>query len=315
MCTAVSYYNASHYFGRNLDLDRCYGEAVTVTPRRYPFEFRKAAPMKSHYAMIGMAAVFQGSPLYYEATNEKGLSLAGLNFPGNAVYFPYDPKQVNIAPFELIPYVLGQCATVEEGLEKLRSVQLLDERFSPELPLTPLHWILADKDRCAVLEPVAEGLKIYDNPVGVLTNNPPFPYHLENLKGYLHLSPQEPQGAPHSLGTGALGLPGDASSPSRFVRAVFTKECSQVPPQDALAQFFHILDAVSMKAGAVRTAQGTEKTVYTSCCNTDTGEFFYTTYENRQLTGVGLFSHDLEGDTIRSYPMRRQGDIRWEVPQ
>ncbi len=300
MCTAITYENGFHYFGRNLDLERCYQESVTVTPRNFPFRYRKIPAVNSHYAMIGMATVIEQYPLYYEATNEKGLSLAGLNFPSNGVYHPYDLEKRNITPFELIPFLLGQCACVEEALKELSNVQLLDESFLPGLPLTPLHWLLADKHRCAVLEPTAEGLKIYENPVGVLTNNPPFPFHMENLKGYLHLSPMEPDGIPHSIGTGAIGLPGDVSSPSRFIRAVFTKKHSSVLPEDGLAQFFHILGAVSMKAGTVRTPQGMDKTIYTSCCNTDTGEYYYTTYENSQLTGVRMFSHDLDAKKLIS---------------
>ncbi len=313
MCTAISYQNGGHYFGRNLDLERCYREAVTITPRNYPLRFRKAEALKHHYAMIGMATVLDAYPLYYEATNEKGLSLAGLNFPGNAVYHPFQKGKINIAPFELIPLILGQCETVKDALTTLQNVQLLNESFRPDLPPSPLHWILADKSQCAVLEPMEEGLQIYDDPVGVLTNNPPFPYHLENLKGYLHLSPEEPAGTPHSIGTGALGLPGDASSPSRFIRAAFTKAHSAAPPEEAIGQFFHILGAVSMTAGTVRTANGMDKTVYTSCC-TDSGVYYYTTYENSQLTGVRMFDHDLEGDSVITYPMRRQGSIRWVGP-
>ena len=102
MCTAISYKNGDAYFGRNLDLERGYGEQVVITPRQYRFTMRHGAPIIHHYAMIGMAAVADGYPLYYDATNEMGLSMAGLNFPGNAVYHSYDPCKDNIAPFECI---------------------------------------------------------------------------------------------------------------------------------------------------------------------------------------------------------------------
>ena len=96
MCTAVSYCNGDHYFGRNLDLEYSYHETVTITSRNHPFVFRKAGRLDCHYAMIGMAYVVGSDPLYYEATNEKGLSMAGLNFPGNAEYKPEISGKDNI---------------------------------------------------------------------------------------------------------------------------------------------------------------------------------------------------------------------------
>ena len=102
MCTAISFNADNHYFGRNLDLEFCYNETVTITPRNFAFGFRKTNTIKSHYAIIGVATVAENYPLYYDATNEKGLSIAGLNFPENAYYNRVDDTKINIAPFELI---------------------------------------------------------------------------------------------------------------------------------------------------------------------------------------------------------------------
>ena len=112
MCTAATYRTNDSYFGRNLDLERSYHESVTITPRNFRLDFRREDPMDSHLAMIGMATVANGYPLYYDATNEMGLSMAGLNFPENAVYRPEVDGMDNIATFELIPWILGRCATV-----------------------------------------------------------------------------------------------------------------------------------------------------------------------------------------------------------
>ena len=98
MCTAIRYCKGDHYFGRNLDLPKGFSEEVTITPRNYPFHFRNGLHLLHHHAMIGMATISGGYPLYYEATNEKGLSMAGLNFPGNAVYLPRTACKDNIAP-------------------------------------------------------------------------------------------------------------------------------------------------------------------------------------------------------------------------
>ncbi len=314
MCTAVTYKTRDHYFGRNLDLEFSYNETVTITPRHYPFAFRHAATMDSHYAMIGMAYVSSDYPLYYDATNEKGLSMAGLNFPGNADYKPFTDGCDNITPFELIPWILGQCATVAEAKALLAKINLLNENFSDELPLSPLHWIVADRDCAITVESVKGGLKVYDNPVGILTNNPPFDYQMTNLANYMRLNTEAPENtfAPsiplnaYSRGMGGLGLPGDLSSVSRFVRAAFVKLNSRSEPTESasVSQFFHILSSVDQQRGCVHMGDGKyEITIYSSCCNTDSGIYYYTTYDNHQISGVDMHREDLDGMEPISYPL------------
>ena len=111
MCTAATYQTKDFYFGRNLDYERSYGESVVIMPRNRPLPLRHGAALKTHYAMIGMAHMQDGFPLYYDAVNEKGLCIAGLNFVGNAVYHPPVAERENVAQFELIPWLLGRCAT------------------------------------------------------------------------------------------------------------------------------------------------------------------------------------------------------------
>ena len=115
MCTAITYQTKQLYFGRTLDYECSYGEQVTITPRNYPFDFHHAGPVHTHYAIIGMAHVAGGYPLYYDAVNETGLCMAGLNFVGNAVYAQPEPDRTNIAQFELIPWLLGRCASVQQA--------------------------------------------------------------------------------------------------------------------------------------------------------------------------------------------------------
>lgn len=111
MCTAVTYKTGDFYFGRTLDYDFSYVEEVTITPRRYPFHFGSMGTVDTHYAIIGMAYVLDGYPLYYDAVNEKGLGIAGLNFVGNAYYGDKIPGKDNIAQFELIPWIFSQCSS------------------------------------------------------------------------------------------------------------------------------------------------------------------------------------------------------------
>ena len=314
MCTAATYKTKDHYFGRNLDLEYSYNETVTVTPRNFPFRFRKAPTLETHYAMIGMATVMDGCPLYYEATNEKGLSMAGLNFPGNADYKPVAEGVDNITTFEFIPWILGQCANLTEAREKLSHMNLVDIPFSDSLPIATLHWIISDRDASITVESVREGLMIYDNPIGLLTNNPPFPFQMFNLNNYMSLSREAPQNtfAPdlpltaYSRGMGGMGLPGDLSSASRFVKAAFTKlnSLSGDSESEIISQFFHILGSVAQQRGCVHMGGGKhEITIYSSCCNTDKGIYYYTTYENSQITAVDMNREDLDGDAPVCYPL------------
>lgn len=314
MCTAVSWNSKDHYFGRNLDLDYGYTESVTVTPRNYPFRFCMEDPQITHYAMIGMATVIKDYPLYYEATNEKGLSMAGLNFPGNAVYLPPQQDQTNVASFEFIPWLLGQCANLTEARNLLQNLNLVNASFSPEMPPSPLHWLIADQEASIVVEPMADGLHIHENPVGVMTNNPPFEFHLHNLGLYRNISPATAESrfshnyaiAPWSSGMGGLGLPGDFSSASRFIKATFVKlnSVSGESEEESVSQFFHILSSVAMPRGAVLVDDGKpDITRYACCCNTDRGIYYYQTYDNSHIHGVDLHRENLDGCTPVSYPL------------
>lgn len=311
MCTAISYKNTDAYFGRNLDLERGYGETVVITPRKFPFPLRHEKTMPVHYAMIGMATVADGFPLYYDATNEMGLSMAGLNFPENAVYYAFDPKKVNIAPFELIPWILGQCACVKEAQKLMENMNLVNVNFSHRFPASALHWMISDKESSIVVESLSSGMKVYENPFEVLTNNPPFVYHQLNMSNYmgLHVGPAENHFRKdfslhnYSLGMGALGLPGDFSSASRFVRACFVKENASADPTetDSVNQFFHMLNTVAMPKGCVWTKEGLEYTRYSSCCNADRGIYYYTTYHQLGITAVSMHNEDLDRDCLYQY--------------
>lgn len=323
MCTAVSYKTKCHYFGRNLDLDRTFRENVVITPRRFPFHFRMAGKLSEHYAMVGMAHVEQGYPLYYEASNEKGLSMAGLNFPDNAMYSSPAEGTLNLATFEFIPWILGRCADLSQAEMELENLTLVELDFSEKLPLSPLHWMISDSERSITVESVAEGLKIYDNPVGVLTNNPTFEYHMRNLVKYMALSTSAPENRafsslelkPDSLGMGAVGLPGDLSSSSRFVRSAFVlaNSVSGGEEEESISQFFHILASVSQQRGCVVTDKGEyEQTQYSSCCNTDRGIYYYRSYENSRITAVDMHREDLESPELIIYPLMTKQDIRWQ---
>ena len=325
MCTAATYTSKDHYFGRNLDLEFSYHESVTITPRRKVLPMRHAGDLKEHYALIGMAFVVGDYPLYYDATNEKGLSMAGLNFPGNAHYTKPEDGKDNIASFEFIPWILGQCATVEEARQYLSRINLTDTAFSEQLPPSPLHWMIADQKEVIVFEQTAKGAVVYDNPVGVMTNNPTFDYQLTHLQDYMNASASLPENRlipgvemnPYSRGMGGMGIPGDLSSASRFVKVAFTRmnSISGESESESISQFFKILGSVEQQKGCCRL--GTDKdgrehceyTIYSSCCNMDKGIYYYTTYENSQISGVDMHHENLDGDALVSYELAKGQQI------
>ncbi|MBQ6998338.1 MAG: choloylglycine hydrolase [Clostridia bacterium] len=311
MCTAISVTVKDHYFGRNLDFHHTFGEKVTITPRNYCFEFTNGKKITEHYAIIGMALPYNDYPLYFDAVNEKGLGMAGLYFPDNAVYNAKIDNRSNIASFELIPWILTQCATVADAQKLLENINITDEAFDGNLEPSPLHWIISDKEESITLEQTVAGVSIYENPAGVLTNNPPFNMQMFNLNNYMRISSYEPENnfsdkidlKPYSRGMGGIGIPGDLSSMSRFVRACFTKLNSVYGETDdeVVHQFFHILYSVYQQKGCVKVGDSFEITNYSSCCNADKGIYYYTTYYNSQIRAVDMYKENLDGEKIIVY--------------
>lgn len=326
MCTAAFYQTKDSYFGRNLDYNISYDEEVCITPRNFVFNFREVPAIAQHYAIIGIAYVPSENgteyPLYYDAVNEKGLGIAGLNFVGNTVYNEHVDNKDNIAQFEFIPWILSQCSTVAEAKNLLAKMNFRNLAFNPQLPLAELHWMISDPSNTIVVESLADGLKVYDNPIGILTNNPPFPQQLTQLSNYQHLSAKNPINnlAPeinfntYSRGMGAIGLPGDLSSESRFVKAAFTKLNSR-SSQDELSsvnQFFHILHSVEQQHGCCDLGnEEYEYTLYSSCYNLNQGIFYYTTYNNHQISATNLHKNDLESNKLIHQPVINSEQINY----
>lgn len=317
MCTAISYLANNHYFGRNLDVLSVYEESVIITPRHYPFLFRNGQKTGNHYAFIGMAHTEDDYPLYYDATNEKGLSIAALSFPSEAKYHEKSTDLIDLAPWELIPFILCQCETAAQAKKLLSKANIISEKFREDIPLTPLHFLIADEKESFVAEPTENGLLLAENPVGVLTNSPPFDFQMQYLNLFMGLSnnpvenrfSKEISFQKFSRGMGALGLPGDLSSPSRFVRAVFTKvhALKGKDEEHDIRQFFHILGSVEQQMGCVQLGDQFEFTAYSSCCDTRKGIYYYKTYDNFSIVGINMHKEDPDGEKIINYPVIREG--------
>ena len=321
MCTSASFRNGEeHCFGRNLDLEMSLRQEVVITPRNHPFRFRSEPASSSHNAMIGTAMVSNGYPLYFDAVNEKGLGMAGLNFPGEASYHAREDGKHNVAPFELIPWVLGQCSSADEARRLLENAVIIDEPFSERILLSPLHWMISDRDESIVVESTQSGSNIYDDPANILTNCPSFPFHMTNLASHMNLSSGLPENriakgidlTAYSRGMGAFGLPGDLSSASRFVKAAFTLHNSKAEStqEGTVTQFFHILDSVQQQNGCCDLGNGKfEHTIYSSCCDTVRGIYYFKTYGNSRIVGVDIHGTDLNSEALVSYPMSERQDI------
>lgn len=320
MCTAISFKTKDHYFGRNLDYEYSFGEKVIITPRNYPLKFKHQKEITNHFSFIGMGIIEDGYPLYFDLTNEKGLSFAGLNFPNNAKYNSYKEEKINLTPYELPLYILAECSDIKETVEVLKNVNLLNIPFNEKYALTPLHFMFSDKDKSIVFESTKYGNFIYENKTGVLTNNPDFKTQMQNLNNYINISNKEPENLfsenieldIYSRGMGGIGLPGDLSSMSRFVRGVFTKLNSVCDDDEesSVTQFFHILYSVYQQKGCVCISDKLyEKTNYTSCCNTDKGIYYYTTYENNRITKIDMNKEDLSSSSLISYELNNKQDF------
>lgn len=314
MCTAISWKAQRHYFGRNLDLEGSFGEHIAIVPRHMPLHFSTGETVSNHFAMIGTAHLCGEYPLFYDAANECGLCIAGLNFPENAHY-----GNRGIACYEIALWLLSKYKSAEEAVQCLSEKGICGRNFQT-LPVTPLHFMIADANQCFVVEPMADSIHIHENPIGILTNNPPFEFQMMNLNNYRNLTPCEAEnrfseGADlkrYSRGMGAIGLPGDFSSESRFVRAAFVKLHSPISENnDAnLMQFFHILESIAMPMGSVVLENGRmERTIYSVCYDADEGIYYYRTYENSRIHSVELHREPLDSDRLIAYPMRNESCI------
>ena len=226
MCTGIRFNDASGkmFFGRNLDWSQGYGEQVVVTPTAAPVPAafdrpNDPAPGAGHTVM-GMAIIFQGIPLYFDCGNDAGLAVAGLNFPQSA-HYAAEPQAgaTNVAAYEFPFWIARSFATLDEVREALKDVTIVAKAVNEHLPVASLHWIIGDATGSIVVECMEDGMRVWENGVDVLTNEPNFGWHRQNLRNYLTLSEDEPAHvawgaaklAPFGSGMGMQGIPGDYS--------------------------------------------------------------------------------------------------------
>ena len=314
MCTGIRFTDTdgNMVFGRNLDWSFSYGEGIWVTPRNYTYDYAFDAPAKADpYAVIGVAVVMDGKPMYFDCANEKGLAVAGLNFPGYAS-FSHEPIEgtVNVATYEFPLWIARNFTTVDEVEKALENVTLVSQ-IVPGQAESLLHWFVGDAKRSIVIEQMADGMHIHHDNVDVLTNQPPFGWHKENLRNYMNTSNEMAQPVTWGkqeltawgAGLGMHGIPGDVSAPSRFVRVAYTN--AHYPEQNGetanVSRLFHTLGSVQMVDGASKMADGKfERTLFSSGYYAKTNAYYMNTYDDPTIRSYPFAHFDLDADELIS---------------
>ena len=308
MCTSVRFSDdkGNMYFGRNLDWTEGYGQKVVITPRDYQYSSAFLGEMSpSHGAIIGMAIVVENTPLYFDCANEAGLAIAGLNFPGYAEYEEdaVDGK-TNVAAYEFPLWVALNFSSIKEVEEALKNTAIVAKPINDQFPVSELHYIIGDKDRSIVVEYTKNGMEVFENHVDILTNQPGYAWHQENLRNYMNLEPEKPREVKWSkqtlvpFGSGSMmrGLPGDYYSPSRFVRVAYlnTHYPTKSTEDENVMRLFHTLTGVAMIDGAAAMDETSfEKTIYTGGYSTASKTYYFNTYDNPAIMHVSLGDHNL----------------------
>jgi len=312
MCTGIRFNDnqGNMYFGRNLDWSTGYGQKVIITPRGYKYQTAFLGENINSPAVIGMGIIAENVPLYFDCANEYGLAVAGLNFPGYAKYeSEAKENKINIAAYEFPTWVALNFASVDDAEKVLKDVAIVAKPLNDQYPVSELHWIIGDKNRSIVVEYTERGMEIFNNDVDVLTNQPGYNWHQENLRNYMNLFPLMPKTVKwqkatlRPFGTGSLmrGIPGDYYSPSRFVKVAYLNTHYPVKSteKDNISRLFHTLEGVSMIEGAAAMADNSfEKTIYTGGYSTLTKTYYYNTYENPTIISVSLEDHNLDSNEL-----------------
>ncbi len=304
MCTGIRFTdsNGNMFWGRNLDWDEGFGQFPIIMPKGYKIAQAFGNEYANKHAAVGMGIEYNGYPLYFNCGNDAGLAVGGLNFPGYAQFEekPLEGK-TNVAAYEVPVWVAANFATVDEVEVALANVAIVGQRVAPSMPVAMLHWHIADAKRSIVVEYQADGIHVYKDEVDVLTNQPPFPWHMENLRNYMNCTSQWGGSVtwdtktlvPFGAGATMRGIPGDVYSTSRFVKAAFIN--AHHPTKDGetdnVMRMFHTLGSVSFVEGCAQTeGGGFEITQFSDCFSAKSGIYYYNTYDNPELQVVSL--HD-----------------------
>jgi choloylglycine hydrolase len=271
-------------------------------------------PISNCYSFIGIGQALDGITGFFDGVNEEGFAAAALYFAGYAQYnkqFTHLSNQ-QIASFDFLHYILGRCASIQDLRMVLSNISIVGMPDPVTQTIAPLHWIAVDRTgKCVVVEQTRSGLKLFDNPIGVMANSPDLPWHMTNLRNYMEVSPNQNEEVswgnirlgPFGQAGGTTSLPGGYTSPERFVRTSYLKTHVPTPKNanEAIISCFHIMESVSIPRGAVISARNTyDYTKYTAFIDTNKCEYYFKTYDNMQIVKAELFDKHRKIDKISS---------------
>lgn len=286
MCTSIKF---NSMMGRNYDYEQSYDETITNIPRHM---------YGNEYSMIGVTTGFvKEYPLWYDVMNECGLCISALAFEGNAHYNKTVLGKHNLPPYKFINYLCGNFEDVKSVKEQLPNINITDEPYNEQFPNTDLHWLICDKKDCITVESTRDGLDVYDNIYGVLTNNPPFnrqvkeTEQMDKIIGTLYY----PSGICESRGTETVGVKGDTTSMSRFHRVHYYKEQMKKPKYKICTDdisTFHLLDLVKQTWGATPVDNSYEYTIYSAVYNMQDLELAIKPYGSASVKRYSLVNRE-----------------------
>ena len=341
-CSCLSWItgDGKHLWGRNFDFDRiAQGTAVTYLPAGTPYfpaGQDQGLEQTSRYAAVGIGSLLiPGTPVLFEGINEKGL-MGGQLYYREFAWFPSAPApdRLPLCPPFAVSHLLAQCACVEEAARALEKGLFL--AAIPVLgTVPPLHWAFSDRTgEMMIVESDAEGLHIYRHTLGVMTNSPGYPWHRTNLLNYAGIR-QEDRGEmrfgeellhPSFSGSGAQGLPGDWSSPSRFVRLAFLRQCCVPGPDEktGICRLFRLLQSAAFPLGMVRVPETAaadydtgvvpyDYTLYSCAMCAESLRFYWTTYEDQRPRYVAL-RELMEAAGPLQFPLEEGPEFRHIAP-
>lgn len=318
-----------HLLGRTYDqFGKLNGNRIAVVPRNYKMKTEINESSNSiitvKYAFMGMAVLGLHTPVMVDGINEKGLMGALLNYPGYAVYDTQkDKNHCQIHPGFLIGCLLGQCATIKEAVKYLSFINLTNEKiFDQEMTV---HYILSDSTgETVIVEPDTEGIHIHRNTIGVMTNSPDYLWQKTNLRNYvpvtnLHTKPKKIINEVFSCfgnGTGgSFGLPGDYSSPSRFVRLSIMKNFAVKGKNeiDGVTGMFRCFAPVTIPEGILKAVEDNEdyhQTLCTCVMCSESLTYYFSTASNRRICAICL-TNELNNKDIKYFDLQEKQDISY----
>ncbi|CAM4245964.1 choloylglycine hydrolase family protein [Erysipelothrix inopinata] len=311
MCTNITLKSSDNtvLMARTMDFSFALDPEMMVYPRNFKLNFAFNEPLEHHYAFLGLSKNI-GVFALADGINEHGLTAAALYFEGYATYESTVVEGKSIAPNDIVMWMLAKCKTVEDVKEVFQTHHLVELKLEFLGMIPPLHWVFQDiEGNSIIVEPLEDGIKIYENKLGVLTNSPDYGWHKTNVRSYIGLDPAQVE--PRTIygenfkafgqGSGTFGLPGDLTPPSRFVKALYSKLSTKKAANEAelVVAASHILNNVDIPKGSVVTQRKTiDYTQYTAYMISNTQTYYYRLYDSLNTEVVNLNDFDLDGNEI-----------------